>query len=254
MARDDDWQARQEASAPRYESSLYGDTWTVPARMFGAFIAVTLTNRDAVVLDVGCGIRPTIPPVVSELGLSNYIGLEPLDVPVAREYECLIAPAEKIPLADNSIDAVICSSVLDHIADIDAGVAEMTRVLKPSGSIYVWTGLYDPDTLARVASLETALRRGPLAAPLRAAAHAMLTVRRVAKRKHRLATGQRIDELHERWFTRDLVRRSFDRWGWNIVRYQEPPGMAAAFIEARVQASPRSPCAAAASCAAASAR
>jgi SAM-dependent methyltransferase len=227
-----DWQDRQEASVSRYASDAY-DAWEIPARMFGQFIAATLTDRTGVVLDIGCGIKPTLPPVVSELGLTRYIGLEPLDVPVEREYQCLIASAESIPLEDASIDAVICSSSLDHIPDEDAAISEIKRVLKPGSPIYVWHGIYDPDTLIRTTTFESAFRHGPLLAPPLAAAHAALTIRRVAKRKRSLERGRRIDPYHERWYTRDGLRNAFTRWGFDIVRELEPPGFSSMFFEAR---------------------
>ncbi|MHC5111192.1 MAG: class I SAM-dependent methyltransferase [Planctomycetota bacterium] len=43
----------------------------------------------------------------------------------------------EIPYADNTFDAVICLSVLDHIADREKGFRELARVLKPGGHMYI---------------------------------------------------------------------------------------------------------------------
>jgi len=42
---------------------------------------------------------------------------------------------ERLPFADGSFDAVIAADVLEHVADLPAAVAEITRVLAPGGSL-----------------------------------------------------------------------------------------------------------------------
>lgn len=42
-----------------------------------------------------------------------------------------------IPYDDNSFDAVFCLSVIDHLADRDRAFAELARVLKPGGHMYI---------------------------------------------------------------------------------------------------------------------
>jgi len=49
----------------------------------------------------------------------------------------IVADIGKLPFADNSIDAVICESVLEHVKDPLAIVSEIKRVLKPGGLVYV---------------------------------------------------------------------------------------------------------------------
>ena len=50
-----------------------------------------------------------------------------------------IADAHRIPLADGSVDAVLVQAVLEHVLDPAAVVAEIHRVLKPSGLVYAET-------------------------------------------------------------------------------------------------------------------
>jgi ubiquinone/menaquinone biosynthesis C-methylase UbiE len=43
------------------------------------------------------------------------------------------APAEKLPLADNSVDCVVSNGIFNLSVDKDAILAEIRRVLKPGG-------------------------------------------------------------------------------------------------------------------------
>lgn len=48
-----------------------------------------------------------------------------------------VAPAEKIPLEDNSVDLLI-SAQAAHWFDLDAFFTESHRVLKPEGTMAIW--------------------------------------------------------------------------------------------------------------------
>lgn len=45
--------------------------------------------------------------------------------------------AEQLPLADGSIDTVLCTLVLCSVGDLDAAAGEFRRVLKPGGELLV---------------------------------------------------------------------------------------------------------------------
>ena len=49
-----------------------------------------------------------------------------------------LAAAEALPLRDGSFDLVYCLSTLEHVADVDAAVAEMVRVLCPGGAVMLY--------------------------------------------------------------------------------------------------------------------
>jgi SAM-dependent methyltransferase len=88
-------------------------------------------------LDVGCG----------PLGLIHFadqaaerIRLDPLLAQYERKPELtgaqlsLSAVGESIPLSTGSIDLVVCFNSLDHMRDPAAAIAEMARVLRPTGT------------------------------------------------------------------------------------------------------------------------
>ena len=49
------------------------------------------------------------------------------------------AAAERLPFADGSFDVVYCFSAIEHVESVEASVAEMVRVTRRGGLIYVHT-------------------------------------------------------------------------------------------------------------------
>lgn len=95
------------------------------------------------VLEIGAGTGRDFPRLAPD---AEWIGLEPdrglharLRASAARHghpgARILDAPAESIPLPDESVDAVVSSVVLCSVDDQDAALAEVTRVLRPGGRL-----------------------------------------------------------------------------------------------------------------------
>ncbi|MFN8094477.1 MAG: class I SAM-dependent methyltransferase [Vicinamibacteria bacterium] len=82
------------------------------------------------VLDVGCGGRPYEPFV--EPG-GRYFGLDAQRT--AASVPDAWGSAVRLPIADRSIDAVLCTQVLEHVPDPPAVILEAARVLRPGGRL-----------------------------------------------------------------------------------------------------------------------
>jgi len=85
----------------------------------------TVTGR---LLDVGCGQQPYrtwIPAGVEYLGLDIEGSVSRADV--------WIHPGQAWPIASASVDAVLCTHVIEHVVDRDQFMGELARVLKPGG-------------------------------------------------------------------------------------------------------------------------
>jgi ubiquinone/menaquinone biosynthesis C-methylase UbiE len=66
------------------------------------------------------------------------------------------AVAERLPLADDSVDTVLCTLVLCSVHDLAAAAAEFRRVLRPGGRLLVLEHVRAPDG-TRVAALQDRL-------------------------------------------------------------------------------------------------
>jgi 2-polyprenyl-3-methyl-5-hydroxy-6-metoxy-1,4-benzoquinol methylase len=104
-----------------------------------------------VIVDLGCGDGPTIWALhrKGRLGVTTFA----VDLSQARVDNAvnaapgvtgIVADAAHVPLPDRSVDGVICSQVIEHVADDRSVVAEMARLLKPDGWWYVGTVLRGP--------------------------------------------------------------------------------------------------------------
>ncbi|MEM1401938.1 MAG: methyltransferase domain-containing protein [Pseudomonadota bacterium] len=51
----------------------------------------------------------------------------------------LLGALPKLPLADRSVDLLLCSEVVEHIPDIRSQLAELARILKPGGRLVLTT-------------------------------------------------------------------------------------------------------------------
>src|SRR4051794_9854427 len=49
----------------------------------------------------------------------------------------VIAPIDDLPFEDAAFDCVVCTEVIEHVADPVAALAELRRVLAPGGSAWV---------------------------------------------------------------------------------------------------------------------
>lgn len=89
------------------------------------------------VLDLGCGDG-----IFAELSFDQVIdvGIDPWTSPLrearhSRAYELLVnGLGAQLPFDDKTFETVISNSVLEHIPDLEPVVAEVNRVLKPSGT------------------------------------------------------------------------------------------------------------------------
>lgn len=87
------------------------------------FIA-SLKENDKSIINIGSGSKIINKKVIN---LDGY----------PYEGVLIVALGENLPFIDNSIDAIICDYVLEHVKNPKVIVDEICRVLKPGGLVYV---------------------------------------------------------------------------------------------------------------------
>jgi SAM-dependent methyltransferase len=120
------------------------------------------------VLEVGCGtgdfsarVRDALRGVFLAVDLSHRMAA----LARARGLIAQVADIESLPFADSPFDAVLANRVLYHVPDLDRGLREIVRVLRPGGCLVAVTyserhleelaGLLDRPLIASTFSAES---------------------------------------------------------------------------------------------------
>jgi ubiquinone/menaquinone biosynthesis C-methylase UbiE len=126
----------------RWFAALYD--WIMRAnekRIFGRLRRRLLADLRGDVVEIGAGTGANFAYYVQE---ARVLALEPDPFMLKRavrraadlgatNVELKLAPAERLPLADASCDAVVCTLVLCTADDVPTALSEVKRVLRPDG-------------------------------------------------------------------------------------------------------------------------
>jgi SAM-dependent methyltransferase len=117
-------------------------------------LAPLLRQLEGDVLDVGCGRKPYRHLVPA----ARYVGLD-VDSAVTRTLAAadFFYDGTKFPFADGSFDGALCSQVLEHVFTPETFLVEISRVLRPGGTLvlavpFVWDEHEQPHDFARYSS------------------------------------------------------------------------------------------------------
>lgn len=133
--------------------------YAVPAVDFVRWTLDTITwAGDEVVLDIGPGRGSHYARLMQAQPALAYFALDLspnllLNHPCASDHLAL-GDAMRLPYCDDSFDIVMANHVLYHLADVDAGLDEIKRVLKPDGRVLAAT-----DSLQNLIQLQMLIHR-----------------------------------------------------------------------------------------------
>ena len=110
-----------------------------------AFAAVAEVDP-RVALEVGCGPGEAAERVARELGARvTAVDISPrmVELTRARGVDAVVADVQELPFHDGSFDCVLAQWMLFHVPDLDRGLAEIVRVLRPAGRLVATTNAID---------------------------------------------------------------------------------------------------------------
>ena len=95
-----------------------------------------------IVLEVGGGPGELAERMQNDLGARvSYVDISPRMVELARArgVDGQVGDVQDLPFADGTFDTVVAAWMLYHVPDIDRGLGEIARVLRPGGALIAVT-------------------------------------------------------------------------------------------------------------------
>jgi SAM-dependent methyltransferase len=124
--------------------SIYADVTGPDARDL-IFLAVAEVEPDSV-LEVGCGEGELAERMTAALS-AEVIAIDQsermVELARARGVDARLGDVQQLPFADDSFDVVVAAWMLYHVPDLDRGIGELARVLRPGGRLVAATNASD---------------------------------------------------------------------------------------------------------------
>jgi SAM-dependent methyltransferase len=145
----------------RARKSAYANAEGDDPREF-AFAAVA-EAKPRRVLEVGGGEGELAERIRDELG-TDVIGIDQsermVEIQRSKGIDARVGDVQELPFADGEFDVAVAAWMLYHVPDLDRGLAEIARVLKPGGRLIAVTNAVDHlqelwDLAGRATSLRT---------------------------------------------------------------------------------------------------
>lgn len=116
-------------------------------RLYREAIEHLAGDLHGLVIDVGCGQAPYRPLLT---GATKYVGIDTGHDRLAD----VVGDAQRLPVASDAAESILCTEVLEHVRDPDAVVREIFRILKPGGALLLtapmsWNLHYEPNDFRR---------------------------------------------------------------------------------------------------------
>jgi SAM-dependent methyltransferase len=92
-------------------------------------------HLEGTVLDVGCGRKPYRSVLLDEGRATGYIGLDLK--PTIYAPPDLVWDGRRAPLRDGAVTSAVATEVFEHVPDPLPVLAELRRVLRPGGSLFL---------------------------------------------------------------------------------------------------------------------
>ncbi|WP_371518252.1 class I SAM-dependent methyltransferase [Kitasatospora sp. NBC_01300] len=114
--------------------------WQQPQYDLPGIVVEELAGTGGIVLDVGCGNGKFVNRLHKNRPDLQVVGMD-ISAGILTDVEkpVLVADAQALPFADNTVDAVLALHMLYHVSDIEATIKELARVLRSGGVLIAST-------------------------------------------------------------------------------------------------------------------
>jgi SAM-dependent methyltransferase len=132
------------------DAAAYGVWWAPVLRDLGRQLVESLDpqalSSAGVVLDVGCGTGSLLSELATRAPHAMVAGVDAslgMLSSGGRRHPAVQADAQRLPIADASVDVVTSAFMLQHVDQPSAVFAEWSRVLRPDGvlALAAWVGV-----------------------------------------------------------------------------------------------------------------
>jgi SAM-dependent methyltransferase len=155
---------REQYATPdrlRARKSVYENAEGDDPRQF-AFEAIAAAQPQCV-LEVGGGEGELAERIRNELGV-EVVGVDQsermVEIQCAKGIDARVGDVQALPFEDAEFGAALAAWMLYHVADLDRGLAELARVLRPGGTLVAVTnGVDHLEELFGLARRATTMRR-----------------------------------------------------------------------------------------------
>jgi len=141
------WQLRNSVASSDYDHRAFDSVVPLQRywqrarhRIILGFLSAAPSPSHATVLDIGCGSSRIIQDLPEAIGLD--ILMPKLRFLRDRHSRLVRGSIFSLPFPDGVFDVLICSEVIEHIPDAPPVFEEMTRVLRPGGTLILGTPDY----------------------------------------------------------------------------------------------------------------
>ena len=114
---------------------MFHSVYWAQRRLYDA-IAAHAKLAHGTLIDVGCGLKPY--EQLFEPFVERYIGLEySPDSGYRGNNADLCGDVAVLPLADESVDTILCTEVMSDLPNPEKAIEEFVRVIRPGGTVIV---------------------------------------------------------------------------------------------------------------------
>ncbi|WP_238439817.1 class I SAM-dependent methyltransferase, partial [Frankia sp. AgB1.8] len=147
LAGDGRWHVRESQAFFGIRAAGWDTKFGDDLPAYAAAVRELGVRPGAAVLDAGCGTGRALPALQDAVGPAGRVlalDVTPEMLAATRQAgradaaSLVLADARRLPLADQSLDAVFAAGLVHHLPDMAAGVAELARVSRPGARLAIF--------------------------------------------------------------------------------------------------------------------